>query len=143
VLKFNEYWKIMQLMCKYRYFSYIMLKYCISFLVKLHWLSVQSMPLDNEWLSTVSLYSDLESSWFLFEFWKANVDMLYIYFFFTISLKKKISCCRKLDGKMWHNIFNWLLQPIKNAVPHLICCSNQSFLSMMYFFLYFLPFIIE
>ena len=51
--------------------------------------------------------------------------------------EKKISCCKKLDDKIWHNISqflaalayllvfqeanttkSWLLQPIKNIIPY-------------------------
>ena len=29
-----------------------------------------------------------------------------------------ISCCSKLNSKIWYSILNWLLRPIKNAVPY-------------------------
>jgi len=37
----------------------------------------------------------------------------------TAPKEKTIGCCSKLDGKIWHSIFNWLQQLIKNTVPYL------------------------
>jgi len=55
------------------------------------------------------------------------------------TLKEKIGCCSKLDGKIWHRIFNWMQQPIFGCVSQpksydiedkltqpKIGCSNQK-----------------
>jgi len=39
------------------------------------------------------------------------------------TLKEKIICCSKLDGKIWHSIFNWLYS-------HFFGCISLSAISI-------------
>jgi len=55
---------------------------------------------------TVDRYAPFNVVWYRY-----FMSFIIIIIIIIIILKEKMGCCSKLDGKIWHSIFNWLHQP--------------------------------